>query len=156
MEERRLGPVVGLGTWDTFGGDESLARAVLDSALAAGTRFGDSSPMYGQAERSLLRRSKIAGTLRSSQRRSGRRPWNRAGPSTKISFAGSRAWTSSRCTTSSPGANTSPGWRRSVMPGGSAGSASRTTIRPFRELAEAMRTGRFQAVQLPYNPHERE
>ena len=53
MEERRLGPVVGLGTWDTFGGDESLARAVLDSALAAGTRFGDSSPMYGQAERSL-------------------------------------------------------------------------------------------------------
>ena len=41
MEERRLGPVVGLGTWDTFGGDESLARAVLDSALAAGTRVGD-------------------------------------------------------------------------------------------------------------------
>ena len=37
MEERRLGPVVGLGTWDTFGGDGELAREVLD-ALRAGTR----------------------------------------------------------------------------------------------------------------------
>ena len=52
MEERRLGPVVGLGTWNTFGGDESQARAVVGSALAAGVRSFDSSPMYGGAERS--------------------------------------------------------------------------------------------------------
>ena len=52
MEERRRS-VVGLGTWDTFGGDEELARDVLDAALAAGTRLVDSSPMYGEAERSL-------------------------------------------------------------------------------------------------------
>ena len=51
IEERRLGPVVGLGTWDTFGGDGELAREVLDTALAAGTRLVDSSPMYGEAER---------------------------------------------------------------------------------------------------------
>ena len=55
MEERRLGPVVGLGTWDTFGGDGALAQEVLDTALAAGTRLVDSSPMYGEAERSLGR-----------------------------------------------------------------------------------------------------
>ena len=49
MEERRLGPVVGLGTWNTFDDDESLARRIVDAALAAGIRNFDSSPMYGGA-----------------------------------------------------------------------------------------------------------
>jgi diketogulonate reductase-like aldo/keto reductase len=53
IEERKLGPVVGLGTWNTFGGDEELARDVVGAALAVGTRLFDSSPMYGHAERSL-------------------------------------------------------------------------------------------------------
>jgi diketogulonate reductase-like aldo/keto reductase len=53
MEERRLGPVVGLGTWSTFGGDSRLAREVVGAALDAGTRVLDSSPMYGGAEASL-------------------------------------------------------------------------------------------------------
>ena len=53
MEERRLGPVVGLGTWHTFGGDDGLAGDVVDAALAAGTRLVDSSPMYRGAEQSL-------------------------------------------------------------------------------------------------------
>ena len=29
MEERRLGPVVGLGTWATFDGDAALASDVI-------------------------------------------------------------------------------------------------------------------------------
>jgi diketogulonate reductase-like aldo/keto reductase len=53
MEERRLGPVVGLRTWNTFGGDDALARRVIDVAFDAGTRLVDSSPMYGAAEASL-------------------------------------------------------------------------------------------------------
>ena len=53
MEERRLGPVVGLGTWNTFDDDEALAGVVVDAALPAGTCIFDSSPMYGGAERSL-------------------------------------------------------------------------------------------------------
>src|SRR6266568_1908247 len=53
MEERRLGPVVGLGTWNTFGNDERLAHNVVDAALAAGYRVFDSSPMYSGAEASL-------------------------------------------------------------------------------------------------------
>ena len=53
MEERRLGPVVGLGTWQTFDHDAALAREVLAAAFDAGCRIVDSSPMYGGAERAL-------------------------------------------------------------------------------------------------------
>ena len=53
MEERRLGPVVGLGTWNTFGGDARLGGEVVSAALATGCRLADTSPMYGAAERTL-------------------------------------------------------------------------------------------------------
>ena len=53
MEERRLGPVVGLGTWRTFGGDAAAAAEVVGAALDSGVRLFDSSPMYGGAEASL-------------------------------------------------------------------------------------------------------
>lgn len=63
MEQRALGrtglqvPVIGMGTWRTFHvrGDAAIknARAVVDAALAAGANFYDSSPMYGEAERVL-------------------------------------------------------------------------------------------------------
>ena len=53
MEERRLGPVVGLGTWRTFDRDAELARRVVDAAVSGGCRVVDSSPMYGGAEASL-------------------------------------------------------------------------------------------------------
>src|SRR5262249_59436370 len=48
MEHRRLGPVVGLGTWNTFGGDAKTAGAVVSAALAAGCRVFDSSPVFGR------------------------------------------------------------------------------------------------------------
>ena len=53
MEERRLGPVVGLGTSNTFDADRELARVVVGAALDSGCRLFDSSPMYGGAEESL-------------------------------------------------------------------------------------------------------
>jgi aryl-alcohol dehydrogenase-like predicted oxidoreductase len=53
MEARRVGPVVGLGTYRTFDGDVQRARSVVDAALAAGVTGFDSSPMYGDAQSSL-------------------------------------------------------------------------------------------------------
>ncbi len=53
MEQRRLGSVVGLGTYRTFEGDAATATAVVDAALASGVTTFDSSPMYGAAEASL-------------------------------------------------------------------------------------------------------
>ena len=53
MDERRLGPVVGLGTWNTFEDDAALARRVVGAALDAGIRLFDTSPMYRGAEASL-------------------------------------------------------------------------------------------------------
>jgi diketogulonate reductase-like aldo/keto reductase len=53
MEERRLGPVIGLGTWRTFGSNTAAAHDVVGAALDAGCSVVDSSPMYGGAEASL-------------------------------------------------------------------------------------------------------
>ncbi len=63
MERRTLGQrgpplgVVGMGTWKTFdvkGKSEEAARhRLVEEALRAGTRVFDSSPMYGEAERVL-------------------------------------------------------------------------------------------------------
>jgi diketogulonate reductase-like aldo/keto reductase len=56
METRELGaggprvPVVGMGTWQTLdvpGGRDDVVTAALD----AGSTFVDTSPMYGEAER---------------------------------------------------------------------------------------------------------
>jgi aryl-alcohol dehydrogenase-like predicted oxidoreductase len=63
MEQRTFGktgvkvPVVGMGTWKTFdvrgAAAQRNARDVIDAALAAGAHFFDSSPMYGEAEHVL-------------------------------------------------------------------------------------------------------
>jgi len=63
VETRALGqsgltvPVVGMGTWSTFdvrgARDEAHARVIVETALADGANFFDSSPMCGEAERVL-------------------------------------------------------------------------------------------------------
>lgn len=63
MEQRMLGktglqvPVVGMGTWRTFdvrGNDAKRnTQNIVDTALASGANFLDSSPMYGAAEQVL-------------------------------------------------------------------------------------------------------
>lgn len=156
IETRRLGPVVGLGTWNTFGGDATAASAVVRAALDAGSRLVDSSPMYGGAEASL------AAALE------GRRSW--ADVATKI-------WTSS-VEEGHGQLGRQLGWFGHVeieqlhnlvawrdhlawlepeRDAGRIGKLGVTHYAPsaFDELARALRTRRFDTVQLPLNPHER-
>ncbi len=157
MEERRLGPVVGLGTWQTFDRDHMLARRVVDAALAAGTRVFDSSPMYGQAERSLgralaERRAEVtvATKIWAPHVDEGRRQFEE-----QLSFFDGRvdveqihnlvAWQEHLP------------WLLEEQAAGRIGQLGVTHYAEsaFGELCEALRTGSFQVVQLPYNPWER-
>jgi diketogulonate reductase-like aldo/keto reductase len=157
MEERKLGPVVGLGTWDTFGGDGELAREVLDTAQASGTRLVDSSPMYGEAERSLgaaldgRRASAIVAT----------KIWAPAVDQGQGQYEDQRGWFER---VDVEQVHNLVAWRDHLpwleeeREAGRIGRIGVTHYDPsaFDELADAMRTGRFQTVQLPYNPAERE
>src|SRR5215208_4509873 len=150
MEERRLGPVVWLGTWDTFGGDGELARDVVGTALAGGSRLFDSSPMYGNAQRSLgaalegRREPAIVATkIWAPTTEQGRAQFEQ-----QLSLFGRVeieqvhnlvAWREQL------------GWLEQAREEGSIDRIGVTHYSPFAfdELAQALRTGRFQAVGLP-------
>jgi diketogulonate reductase-like aldo/keto reductase len=157
MEERRLGPVVGLGTWRTFGSDAELAGRVVGAALDAGSRLVDSSPMYSGAERSL------------GQALEGRREgvvvatkvWADSVEEGRSQYARQLEWFGGRVDIEQ--VHNLVAWRRHLhwleeeRDAGRVGRLGVTHYAPssFGELAVAMRSGRFDVVQLPYNPHER-
>ena len=168
MEQRTLGntgmqvPVVGMGTWKTFDvrGEAAKrnAQAVVDAALTAGANFFDSSPMYGEAEHVL------GETLQ------GRR--NRAIIATKV-------WTHSA---SEGQAQVKRAltffdnyidlyqihnlvlWQEHLKMLEQLRDAGRVRAigathyasSSFGELRQVMLTGRITAIQIPYNPIQRE
>jgi diketogulonate reductase-like aldo/keto reductase len=158
MEERRLGPVVGLGTWRTFDGDASLARGVVDAALATGTRVFDSSPMYGEAERSLAaalegrRNDAVVAT----------KIWTPSAGEAHAQLTRQLEWFGGRVEIEQ--IHNLVRWREHLpwlereREQGRVGRLGVTHYAPtaFDELARALRSGSFQAVQLPYNPSARE
>jgi len=154
MEERRLGPVVGLGTWQTFGGDAALAREVVEAALAAGVDVFDSSPMYRGAEASLgaalAGRGRVATKIWAPSVEEGREQYRR-----QVEWFGRVeieqihnlvAWQEQL------------EWLEEERAAGRIGRLGVTHYASgaFDAMADALRTGRFDTVQLPYNPHERE
>jgi diketogulonate reductase-like aldo/keto reductase len=157
VEERRLGPVVGLGTWSTFGGNRSLAREVVGSALEAGVRVFDSSPMYGGAEASLgeaLRERREGATVATKiwapSVEEGRRQYE-----AQRRFFG-RVELEQVHNLLSWEAQLS--WLEAERAEGRVDRLGVTHYASgaFGELERALATGRFDAVQIPLNPLERE
>jgi diketogulonate reductase-like aldo/keto reductase len=164
MEQRPLGdgrqrlPVVGVGTWRTFDARGSDGpREVVDAALAAGARVFDSSPMYGAAE-------EVLGAAVEGRR--------------DDAFIATKVWAYSAAEGEQQArraleffhgrvdllqVHNLAAWREQLdlierlQAAGEVGCAGATHYSPgaFPELAAVMRTGRVQAVQVPYNPHER-
>lgn len=158
IEHRRLGPVIGLGTWRTFGGDSTRARSVVDAAMDAGVRLIDSSPMYGGAERSLgaaLDGRREAVTVAT-------KIWASSVDEGRAQYSAQLGWFGGRIEVEQ--VHNLVAWRDHVewlsreRDAGRIGQLGVThfTSSAFRELADAMRSGRFETVQLPYNPRERE
>jgi diketogulonate reductase-like aldo/keto reductase len=157
IEERRLGPVVGLGTYRTFDDDVRLATEVVGAALEAGCRLVDSSPMYGAAERSLA----AALDGRRSQATVATKIWARSPDEARAQLDAQLGWYGR---VELEQIHNLVGWREHLPLLEEARGEGRidrigvTHYSPsaFDELGEALRSGRFDAVQLPLNPHERE
>ncbi|HKD33551.1 MAG TPA: aldo/keto reductase [Gaiellaceae bacterium] len=157
METRRLGPVVGLGTWNTFGGDAVHAREVLDAAFGDGTRLVDSSPMYGGAEASVgaaldgRREEAIVAT----------KIWSRRVEDGQAHFRRQLEWFGR---VEVEQVHNLVSWREHLpwlereRAEGRIDRLGVTHYDPsaFGELETALRTGRFQALQAALNPLERD
>jgi diketogulonate reductase-like aldo/keto reductase len=151
---RRLGPVVGLGTWSTFDADAALATRVVQAAFDAGTRLVDSSPMYGGAERALgaalegLRDDAIVAT----------KIWARSVDEGQRQFADQVKWYG---TVDVEQIHNLVLWREQLAwleREERIGKLGITHYRSsaFGDLADALRTEKFKVLQVPYNPWERQ
>jgi aryl-alcohol dehydrogenase-like predicted oxidoreductase len=167
VERRALGisgldvPVVGVGTWHTF---QDLDRRGVDvgpfvtEALEAGANIFDSSPMYGPAERLLGeslegRRDQavIATKVWASSATEGRRQIERA-----LGYFGDRVEVYQ--------IHNLLAWREHLPILERHREEERVRVvavthyspSAFGEMASIMRSGRIGAVQVPYNPLERD
>jgi len=168
METRKLGnsgltvPVVGMGTWQTFDvrgpAGEGNARGVVDAALEGGAAFFDSSPMYGEAERVL------AGALEGRRERAllATKVWTPSEGEGRAQAERALAWYGGRIDLYQ--IHNLVAWRthlpflERLREEGRVGAVGATHYRAaaFDELRRVMETGRVTAIQVPYNPLERE
>ena len=168
MEHRTLGnsgltvPVVGMGTWQTFdvqgGAAINHARSIVDVALQEGANFFDTSPMYGQAEYVLGetlrgRRDQVllATKIWTQTRRGGQEQARRA-----LQYFGGLIDLYQ--------VHNLVNWREHLdmlehmRDAGQvrAIGATHYDSSAFGDLRRVMETGRITAIQIPYNPIERE
>ena len=157
MEKRRLGPVVGLGTWRTFGGDAELAVRVVDAAFEAGTTIVDSSPMYGGAQASLAR----ALEGRRDQAVVATKIWTASIDEGRAQFGNQLEWFGR---VEIEQVHNLVAWRDHLPwleDEREAGRVERLGVThydpsTFAELERALSTRRFDTLQVPLNPDERD
>ena len=148
-----------MGTWQTFDvRDAAAVRPVTDAVLAGGAAFFDSSPMYGAAERVLAetlgaRRKAvvIATKVWARSGREGREQIDRAlawygGTIDLYQIHNLEAWT------------THLPYLEELRDAGRIRAIGIThySASAFDRMAEIMETGRVTAIQVPYNPRERD
>ncbi len=167
MEVRRFGrtdwqvPVVGLGTWQTFDvgpGEEAAARDVVAAVWEDGTHFFDSSPMYGRSEAVLGR----ALADRRPDALVATKVWTDSVAEGKRQFEDQLRFFAGRVDLEQ--VHNLVGWRRHLdwlEEEKEAGrvqflGATHYAASAFDELETVMSTGRIDAIQVPYNPLERE
>ncbi len=153
---------VGMGTWRTFdvSGPEATAHAaaLVAEAVASGTNFFDSSPMYGRAEQVLgdalaPRRDEVVVATK---------VWAKTAEEGRAQVERALAWYGGRVELYH--IHNLVAWPEHLalleghLEAGAVGAIGATHWDPaaFGELERVMRTGRITAVQVPYNPLERE
>lgn len=157
MEERRLGPVVGLGTWNTFRDDVRLARAIVDAAVDAGCGLIDTSPMYASEE--------ALGAALEGRREPAlvaTKIWAGTAAEASSQFGDQLRWFGGRVDVEQ--VHNLVGWQEHLPwleEERAAGRIVRLGVThydrsAFGELGRALATGRFDTVQLPYSPVERD
>jgi diketogulonate reductase-like aldo/keto reductase len=155
MEERRLGPVVGLGTWNTFRGDSDLAGAVVGAALDAGVHCFDTSPMYGseQALGAALERARDRAVVLT-------KIWTPSPDEARQQLRNQLDWFGS---VDVEQVHNLVAWEQHLPWLEAEREAGRIrklgvthySASAFGELARALRSRRFDTVQLPLNPRDR-
>jgi aryl-alcohol dehydrogenase-like predicted oxidoreductase len=166
METRSLGangpelPVVGLGTWLTFdvGPEEQpMADDVVGALLDEGATVADSSPMYGRSEavlgRALARRRRDAFVAT--------KVWTRSSEEARRQLEAQLGFYEGRIDLEQ--VHNLVAWEEHLpwlereRDAGRISLLGATHYSPsaLDELERVMRTGRIEAVQVPYNPAER-
>jgi aryl-alcohol dehydrogenase-like predicted oxidoreductase len=150
-----------MGTWQTFdvrGSAAASRTAVTDAAFAAGATFFDSSPMYGEAERVL------GGTLagRRAEALVATKVWTADDRDAERQIARGLSYFDGRVDVyqvhNLVGGATRIDQLDRLRRDGSVGVVGLThySARAFGELRRLMQDRRVGAIQIPYNPLERE
>jgi len=157
--ETPLVPIIGMGTSKTLDTDDlALAGSVVSAALDAGSTLFDSSPMYGKAERILG--SALDG--RRSEALVATKVWTDDDDEAERQIADSLSFYGGHIELLQ--IHNMVRWperlRRieELRDSGQVAyvGATHWNAAHFDELEAAMVTGRLDAIQIPYNPRERE